>query len=91
MGVAGSSPVSLNMDQATFLEEFSEDLQIRYEQYILSGLPAADGLGKNEKLAIIYDFVKWVKQESANDLVAPRCPDGKSFLQRRQDAVMVKK
>ena len=65
------------MDYATLIEECSEHLQIRLDQYVFTQKYI------EEELDIIAKFVKWCLDKDMEDLNEPRCPDGKSFLERR--------
>jgi hypothetical protein len=66
-------------DPATVLEQTSEDLEIRLDQYAM-----ANGKISQE----VIDFVTWCVNENKQDMDVPRNPDGKSFRERREAPIV---
>lgn len=65
------------IDQADLCDINAEHVVYRYEAWILSG---------HSPDAPLREFVEWCRGEDEHDLHAPRCPDGKSFYQRREES-----
>lgn len=64
------------MNQADFLEEFVEHLQIKYMHWLFEG-----NLTNNDA---IIEFLDWCIKDANKELHEPRGKDGKSFFQRRE-------
>ena len=67
----------MKLDQATLLEAFTDSITTRYADYLLMHEVSEIG-----QLAV-REFFEWCIAENTIDLHAPRNPDGKSFLERR--------
>jgi hypothetical protein len=64
------------MDQADFLEEFSEALRLRQMHFVLD---------KGREPSSAQEFVAYCINQNEHDLHAKRANDGKSFFQRREE------
>jgi hypothetical protein len=63
--------------QADLIEHATEYLQYRMEHWILDGRPLTED---------IKNFVAWCREQDKNDLHCKRGKDGKSFVERREEA-----
>lgn len=68
------------MEQADLYEAFDDFLLTKFEHWLF-----AHEIEDLQNVQPVTDFVRWVREDVKKDLNAKRAPDGKSFLERREE------